>query len=343
MTGALLEYAWYYPMFWTGYSIFRLTGRTPKQGYRSLRRLYSATDGSFNHKVSSWLARGKPTAVSKPESGLLGSGEALEHTLGQALTDLRRDGDHVFEHGLPAKQVDALVRFARETEALVRPRPEGSPARARFDPGNPVGPRYMFEEERIISNSAVQDFVADQTLMLLAERYLEAPPINDLVAMWWSAPADAATRSGAAQLYHFDMDRLRFIKFFVYLTDVGPDNGPHVVVRGSPNTRPRAFYSDRRFSDEEVAAAFPAEDLKELTAPAGTVLAVDTSALHKGKPLESGHRLILQIEYTNSLFGQSYNRLSVATRAEGPLARALQRHPRVFQRFAASLISEDAS
>ena len=337
---ALLRYAYYYPSFWSGYVLFRLTGHTPRGAYRSMRRLYSATGGGFNRNVSRWLARGVQPTVLEAESGLLGSATKLEGAIDRALADLRRDGFHVFERRMPTAQVEALVRFARGTEALLLPRPAGGPECARFDPDNAVAPRYLLDEEEVASNEAAQCFMADQTMMMVAERYLEAPPINDLVGMWWSAPADPATRSAAAQLYHFDQDRLRFIKFFVYLTDVGSHNGPHVVVRGSHRTRPRVFYSDRRFRDEEVAAAFPADDVRELVGPAGTILAVDTSALHKGKPLESGHRLILELEYANSLFGQSYNRIQVRAQTDGPMAHALEHCPRVLQRFAGSQILE---
>ena len=62
----------YYPAFWAGYGWFRVTGRTPKIGYRSLRRLYSATHGAFNRKVSKRLARCQETRAVPPAAGLLG-------------------------------------------------------------------------------------------------------------------------------------------------------------------------------------------------------------------------------------------------------------------------------
>jgi hypothetical protein len=49
----------------------------------------------------------------------------------------------------------------------------------------------------------------------------------------------------------------------------------------------------------------------EIIAPRGTLIAVDTSGLHKGKPVVAGHRLILQLEYTSALFGQGYAHLTV--------------------------------
>ena len=333
MSSIALKNVYHYPVFWTGYAWFRLTGRTPKSAYRSLRRLYTATNGAFNRRVSKWIAGGSATPAVQPVSGLLGSGDELTGALERALVDLRRDGFHVFEQRMPAEQVEALVRFARDSECRVLPAPSTGPTRARFDPQSPTAPRYQLDEDALVANENVQRFMADETLIQLAERYLEAPPINDLTAMWWSAPADVASRSAAAQLFHFDMDRIQFIKFFVYLTDVGPHNGPHVVVRGSHKRRPTVFYKDRRFSDEEVNAAFPEGEIRSLVGPAGTVLAVDTSSLHKGQPLETDHRLLLQVEYTNSLFGQEYTRISAGPEPGGPLAHATRKYPHVFQRF----------
>lgn len=333
MSTAAIKSLFYYPVFWAAFAWFRLTGRTPRSGHRSLRRLYSATHGGFNRKVSKLLARGTRQTAVAPSSGLLGSGDEATRAIKLALAGLRRDSFHVFEQRMPTDQVEALVRFARDAECRLVPAPPGGPARARFDPEKPKAPRYQLAEELLVANEDVQRFMVDETLADLAGQYLEAPPINDLTALWWSAPADEASHSAAAQLFHFDMDRLRFIKFFVYLTDVGLHNGPHVVVRGTHDTRPAAFYKDRRFSDAEVHAAFPDGDVRKLVGPAGTVLAVDTSALHKGQPLETGHRLLLQVEYTNCLFGQTYTRVTTEPSSGGPIADAIKQRPDVFQRF----------
>ena len=63
MSDALLRYTYHYPVFWIGYALFLLTGRTPVAAYRSLRRLYTASGGAFNRNVSRWLARGTQATV----------------------------------------------------------------------------------------------------------------------------------------------------------------------------------------------------------------------------------------------------------------------------------------
>ena len=39
--------------------------------------------------------------------------------------------------------------------------------------------------------------------------------------------------SEAAQMFHFDLDRIKWLKFFIYLTDVKINSGPHVYVSGT--------------------------------------------------------------------------------------------------------------
>jgi hypothetical protein len=47
--------------------------------------------------------------------------------------------------------------------------------------------------------------------------------------------------------------------------------------------------------------------------PVFIVLFADTSGLHKGKPITRGHRLILQLEYSNCLFGAPLERMPAST------------------------------
>ena len=91
-----------------------------------------------------------------------------------------------------------------------------------------------------------------------------------------------------AQLYHFDMDRPQFLKLFFYLTDVTPDTGPHCYVRASHRERPAALWRDGRHADDEVLALYGRASEVEITAPRGTLIAVDTSGFRKGKPLIRG-------------------------------------------------------
>ena len=103
-----------------------------------------------------------------------------------------------------------------------------------FDRTNPQSIRHQFHADKLFQNETVHRVATDPYFFSIAQEYLGFNPVFDVLAMWWSAPmSDPQLQSRAARLYHFDMDRLKFVKFFVYLTDVDTHTGPHCYVRGS--------------------------------------------------------------------------------------------------------------
>ena len=151
--------------------------------------------------------------------------------------------------------------------------------------------------------------------------------------MWWSAAFSRKASSEAAQLYHFDMDRFKFIKFFFYLTDVDSSNGPHCYIRGSHKWLPDRLWKDGRIQDAEIFENFHKQDIVEITGKKGTIIAVDTRGLHKGKVLEKGERLIFQVEYANSLFGAEYNTIDLTKHADEETRALMSNKRHSFQRF----------
>jgi hypothetical protein len=288
----------------TGAVLFRLTDRTPTMAYQSMRRLYWLTRGRSNRLLSRLLER--RAAQPQPVSGVLGTLGA--DALGQAAEHIRRDGYYVFPTKLSPEQCDELAAFARATAAELRPNPDGAP-HARFDPEQPRAIGYYLPENELCAQPIVQSLVADESLLGLAERYLGCRPLNDMVAMWWTVAHGGQASSEVAQLYHFDMDHLKFLKIFFYLTDVTTETGPHCYVVGSHRERPARLWVDGRLGDDAISEAYGHERMRELTGPRGTIIAVDTSGFHKGKPLVTGHRLLLQLEYTNSFFGVEVARM----------------------------------
>jgi ectoine hydroxylase-related dioxygenase (phytanoyl-CoA dioxygenase family) len=99
------------------------------------------------------------------------------------------------------------------------------------------------------------------------------------------------------------MDRVRWVKVFCYLTDVGDDNGPHAFVSGSHNTIQNVVTHDGRYSDAEVFAHYPRSSEVRLKGPAGTVFLEDTLGFHKGVPVESGRRGVFEFQYSINHYG----------------------------------------
>lgn len=331
--GKAAEYLVYRPAFWLGYGIHGVTGWTPWASYFAFRQLHCTSAGQLNQSLSTDIGKRRPALRSNSEQGLLAANGRANEVLGAALDELRRDGCHSLEPRLDDERVEELRHFALHEPGRWRLENGETSEPAIFTPDSAPSPRFDFSEDQLIRIPAVHRLLADQSLVDLARDYLGCEPINDLVAMWWSCPHGAVASSSAAQLFHFDMDRVYFLKFFFYLSDVEDDTGPHEYVRGSHRKKRREFLQDRRYSDKEIDAEYGADSRHRFVGPRGTVLCADTSGFHKGNRLERGTRLLLQIEFTNCLFGQAVSRPGVPEDADPVLLDAMKRSPAVYQRF----------
>ena len=213
---------------------------------------------------------------------------------------LDADGVYVFKNRLPAEMVGRMLESAQKAPAS----PRGKNASTEpFPRGNPTVGRYDIDENATMVSPDMQDYASDPALALIAAKYLKQPVIQDQTALWWTTPQGSADASINAWLFHQDRDRLSFVKFFTYLTDVGPDNGPHTVIKGTHRKIPRALASDGRKDDELVRRLGLWDKVESQMGPAGTMIAVDTIGLHKGQPPIHGDRCVIQVEYATSLFG----------------------------------------
>jgi len=224
-----------------------------------------------------------------------------------AVTGLRSDGFYVFQQVVDSTLVNTIRSYAEQ--APCHPRGvEGPPV--TYPRSAPEVGRYDLYEDVALGSPEVQEFATDPAMAVIAQQYLGQPVLMDEVAFWWTTNRRAEDASLNAQMFHQDRDRLSFLKFFIYLTDVTPDTGPHVYVRGSHRSIPWSLRADGRITDEAVQRAGLGHEIKELSGPSGTLLAVDTIGLHKGKTPVTGDRLALENEFATSLFGMDYERPS---------------------------------
>jgi hypothetical protein len=134
----------------------------------------------------------------------------------------------------------------------------------------------------------------DSRLLELAERYIGCKPTISQLGVRWSFPA-SGMRSDL-QTFHRDSEDWRYFKVIVYLTDVGPDDGPHVYVRGTHRTRAPVRLKIQ--SDSEISREYGEERLIMAIGERGFGFAVDTAGVHKGSPPVGRPRLMLQIQYS---------------------------------------------
>jgi hypothetical protein len=320
-----------------GWIVFGVAGRTPPWAGMSLIRMFCASGGRSNDVMADLISIWIPPRPIIIRQGVLPAFTGKE--IADMAAKLRERGFCVPQQRVPEDICDRLLRFALSRPAMVRPG-DGQERKSLYmvyDPKNPVAVRYDFEPETLIDHPDVQALMADPAIVSLAQTYLRTEPVADVISMWWHTAFSDRPDSEAAQYYHFDLDRIKWLKFFIYLTDVGPENGPHKFIAGShrtggiPGELLKKGYA--RLTDEEVAPHYRPADFIEFTAPRGTIIAEDTRGLHKGQHVNSGHRLMLQIQFSNSLFGPPYPKISFGL-VQAPQIIEMQRlHPRIYSAF----------
>ncbi|MGH7415040.1 MAG: phytanoyl-CoA dioxygenase family protein, partial [Candidatus Rokuibacteriota bacterium] len=312
-----------------GWVVHSISGTTPAWARQSMIRLFSASGGITNDLMSRFLSLRYPARPIAPMAGVLSALPSRE--IMRAADIMRERGHFVLPQRVPSETCDRLLEFALTQPALVYTRHNHAWKRVVtvYEPTRPLAAHYQFDRKNVIDHPDVQALMADPVLVELAQAYLEVEPVADFIKMWWYT---ASSQPEPSQLYHCDMSRIKWVRFFIYLTDVGVGNGPHCFVIGTHRTGaiPSRFLARgyAHISDEDVVRHYGAQEIVELIGPRGTIIAEDTRGLHKGQQVHVGHRLMLQIQFSNSLFGHPHPRTAFESLKDPGLIEMSRRHPR---------------
>lgn len=333
------EAAAYAGMICAGFACYLVTGRTPSFAYKSMIRLFCLTQGHSNDWISAAIGFLEPRYHFGDSRGILGEMSDAE-TRSRAVRALRQSGYHLFEQRLAPDVCDRLLQYAMTQPCELSQMDGQQSAQAKnavYVRGEPLAVRYDFKPYDLLRNADVQNLIADLSLAELAQAYLGARPVINVLTMWWLTDFSDRPDAQAAQYFHFDMDRPKWLKFFIYLTDVHTYNGPHSFVVGSHKSGgiPRSLLQKgyARLSDEEVVRCYDKAAITEIVAPRGTILAEDTRGLHKGKIVSRGDRLMLQIQFSNSLFGGRYPRVSMGNDLTPILRDCVRKYPALYSTY----------
>lgn len=233
--------------------------------------------------VARWLARRRPhSAVLASHAPAAAAAAALE-----------RDGFHVLAAPLQAGQLDDIAAHL----ARWRCRDPYRPELGDIDPiaSVPSATHVAFyPPEAVVSAPHVIALANDPFILAIVENLFGCKPTIGYLAAWWSFKGHAEGEQ--AELFHRDVDDWRFLKLFIYLTDVDGAAGPHVYVPGS-QTVPKLLRIGR-YSDAAVTAAFGVDVVHRFEGPRGTAFLEDTFGLHRGLPPRNRNRLVLQVVYS---------------------------------------------
>lgn len=323
----------------SGIAYYSVTGKNTQRGYQALIRLYCNTRGRSSKLLVSMLSKMHPMHMNPPVDGVLG--RLAPSDLKNIAHQIQMDGYHVFEKKLTSEMIDEFLRFTQTTEAVLRKNDrdpiDAQTRRGIYDPASPQAVRYDYSSNELLTLPVVQKLISDPTILAVTSAYLGVEPIIDIVTMWWHTAHQKTPDSNAAQLYHFDMERVKWLKFFFYLTDVTTESGPHCFVKGTHNAEfvppellTRGYV---RIQDDEMQKFFP-DRIIEFNGPKGTIIAEDTAGFHKGKHVENGDRLVFQLEFCVTLFGSpNLEKFRITDVRIPALAKAAEQYPRIYSNF----------
>lgn len=261
--------------------------------------------------VRSWIGyfskhAGKLDEISEDNSSVF-----QDINVDEANRSMEKDG-YALGINLPSEVVQEILDYAYSATCYANRNPKQAfsyhqkeQAEARLGRRFRLGSYFGAE-----SCPAIKRLERDPRLLAIAAKFLGATPHHMATELWWSFPvaANRLEQLKAAQVFHYDMDDYRFIKFFFYLTDVDSSSGPHVVIRGS--------HKNKKFShqllgvrcaskdDKEIVDCYGAENVVTICGQAGLGFAEDTYSFHKGSLPTEKERLLLQIEYSIHNYGE---------------------------------------
>ena len=286
-----------------GYRYYVANQNNDHAAYLNMRKAFSETEGRCNRVFGDVLSSHiKPQRIDY-SSTMFGAHKDWDAFVRGAASFLSQNGYWTAPFMAPPRLVQALkTKIENGME-----KQHGDEAVKAFSSA-PGAPAQLKSSSMWLSTvDEMFELAADPVLLGIVQAYLGVPPIfNTPVVLLNSASGLKGARdlSDVAQLYHHDLHRIRFVKVFIYLTDVDDSCGPHAMLKKTHLVRPKGLWEDGRHTDEAIERAGIADDEVLIKGKAGTVFLVDTSALHKGVHPESQSRVMAQVQYVNTVFGR---------------------------------------
>lgn len=202
--------------------------------------------------------------------------------------DLRSNGLVSLPSLVTPEWADKVLAYLQGKEVVVQ---------GRAVPLDRVSPEVTIADYSLItvlSCPLIMALINDPEVLSLASAYLGCCPTLSSVGLRWSFPSRSPVSD--VQRFHRDPDDWRFVKLFVYLTDVDENSGPHIYVQGSHRSdlRVRA----RPYDLSYIERKYGPDSARMMLGQKGTAFMADTMGIHMGKPPVERPRLMLIAQYS---------------------------------------------
>lgn len=141
-------------------------------------------------------------------------------------------------------------------------------------------------------NPRIENFIDNKIIQNIASAYYQRDSFP-----YHSCAQKSMSIDGCGLDWHID-DFLPRFKALVYLQDVGIDDGPFAILKGSHKVFWKKLISIHKMYNENYNAGsiFPDDTLKKInfeevkcTGKAGDLFLVDVCGVHRGLPIKNGH------------------------------------------------------
>jgi ectoine hydroxylase-related dioxygenase (phytanoyl-CoA dioxygenase family) len=329
----MIAWAW---VFWGGL-VHWLRGETPKKSHLALVTLFAMSGGRDNDRLARAVEIMQPPYRLSSASGVLGN--LSQRDLATIQAKLASDGYYVFENTLTEQFCENILRRTLEVDCWVigdEVTGKGRTEFRRFNRAKPDATAFVVQRDDTTDIPEIQQLLCDDSLIAVAQNYLRAKPIFSAVVLSWSAAIKDRPDNDAAQEFHWDMERIRWLRYFIYLTDVTADAGPHCFISGTHKTGaiPKELYRQGyvRHTDDEIIAHYGKDRYREFTGKRGTIIAEDSRGFHKGAVLRKGDRLLLAFEMSTTTFGANKRHL-IRNIHVPQFAELAKKYPRLYSNF----------
>lgn len=206
------------------------------------------------------------------------------------------------------KHIASCKLFDREKQTYAQAEETGAFFTLQTRPQEAFVASMSFED--LIRCPHLLDIAIDPKILSNVGDYLGCPATISTFVSWYSFPGNGEI---PAEHFHRDRDDLRFVKLFVYLSDVDEGGGPHQYLPQSHHPDIFAQYLAQRNIDIDVMQLFKGnmrqlndtfymrvfeKDMMTICAPRGTCFLEDTYGLHRGFRPATSSRLLFQVLYT---------------------------------------------
>ena len=249
---------------------------------------------------------------------------------------LKKNGYSYHKNIVSKKITEKIIESSEGLNGIYSSDEYNSEKKEKLNQENLKAKKFAISSNDLINIPEIQDIVINQKILEIAQDYLESAPILDIISVSFSFP-NKKNDSNAAQMWHIDLDRPKWIKFFIFLNDCTSNNGPHKFIESSHLTSnlPKEILKKgyKRIEDNLISNHFNEDKITSFVGNAGSVLIEDSVGLHRGSQVLSGRRVMMQVQFSSSLFGAKKEAIIFPNQMTKNFKEAVKNYPRIFENF----------